>query len=77
MAGWYHGLDGHESESSRCGVVAMETSEGPRLRQPEREEQNSQLVGTQLLRTPVQKSQHYYFLEYFYLHHFLCSSITQ
>ena len=27
--------------------------------------------------TPVQRNQHYYFLEYFYLHHFLCSSITQ
>ena len=55
----------------------METSQGRRLRQPERKEQNAQLVGTQLLGTPVQRNQHCYFLEYFYLHHFLCSSITQ
>ena len=59
------------------GVVAMETSQGRSLPHPEREEQNAQLVGTQLLRAPVQRNQHYYFLEYFYLHHFLYSSITQ
>ena len=71
------GPRGDRGRGLGCGVVAMETSRGRSLPHPEREEQNAQLVGIQLLGAPVQRNQHYYFLEYFYLHHFLCSAITQ